>query len=89
MESTMDLLDRALNTHTIPYWTEKLDLSRNALYTSKMRGHLSPAIAGCLAEALEEDVQNWIAIAALESERDSACKQHLLKRMGNRVKSRF
>lgn len=86
MENTMLLLDKALQIKPAPYWTAKLELSRNALHTSKMREHLSPAIAGRLAEFLEEDVERWVMIAALESERDSACKTHLLKRMGSRLK---
>lgn len=86
MENTMLLLEKALKMQPAPYWTAKLELSRNALHTSKMREHLSPAIAGRLAEFLEEDVERWVMIAALESERDSACKTHLLKRMRNRVK---
>ncbi len=86
MQATMQLLEKALKAHPVPYWTEKLELSRTALHTSKQRGHLSPAIAGRLAEFLEEDVDGWIVIAALESERDSACKSHMLKRMKDRVK---
>ena len=86
MEGTMELLDKAIQAHPVPYWTEKLELSRTALHTSKQRGHLSPAIAGRLAEFLEENVEQWMMIAALESERDSACKTHMLKRLKDRVK---
>lgn len=77
--ATIDLLQQALQQHPVPYWTEQLRLSRNALHTSKIRGHLSPAIAGALAERLGEDVDKWIVIAALESEKDSACKERMLK----------
>lgn len=86
MKTTMELLDKALTVESVPYWTEKLQLARTTLNTAKFRGHLSPAIAGHLAEFLEEDVERWVMIAALESERDSACKTHLLKRMKNRLK---
>lgn len=89
MEQTLDLLQKATNLEPLPYWTKKLELSKNTLSTSKIRGHLSPAIAGRLAEFLEEDVERWVMIAALESERDSACKTHLLKRMKNRLKRSF
>ncbi len=81
MQSTMSLLDAALANQPAPYWTEKLKLSRSALHTAKTRGHLSPAIAGALADELGEDAQKWIVVAALESERDSACKTRMLKRM--------
>ncbi len=77
---TMDLLNKALEQHPAPYWTKKLNLSRGALHTAKTRGSLSPAIAGALAEELGEPVKDWIVIAALEGERESACKTKMLKR---------
>lgn len=80
---TMQLLEKALSTHPAPYWHDKLNLSRNALHTAKLRGRISPAIAGALAEELGEPVQAWIATAALESERDSACKQRMLRHAEN------
>jgi hypothetical protein len=81
MQSTMNLLDKALAHQPAPYWHERLNLSRNALHNAKMRGHISPAIAGALAEELGQNVNEWIVIAALESERDSACKKRMLKRI--------
>lgn len=81
MQNTMNLLDTALTMNPAPFWTEKLKLSRSALHTAKTRGHLSPAIAGALADELGQDVKNWIVIAALESERESACKNRMLKRI--------
>lgn len=81
MQSTMNLLEAALSTQPAPYWTDKLKLSRSALHTAKTRGHLSPAIAGALAEELGQDVKTWIVVAALESERDSACKTRMMKRV--------
>lgn len=80
MQNTMHLLETALQKQPAPYWTERLKLARTTLNTAKSRGHLSPAIAGALAEELGQDVKNWIVIAALESERDSACKTHLMER---------
>jgi hypothetical protein len=81
MQNTMNLLDTALSMNPAPFWTEKLQLSRGALHTAKARGHLSPAIAGALAEELGKDPKEWIVVAALESERDSACKDRMLKRL--------
>jgi len=77
----MNLLDAALQKHPAAYWHERLKLSRNALHSAKHRGNLSPAIAGALAEELGQDVKEWIVVAALESERDSACKERMLKRL--------
>ena len=82
MQTTMNLLDTALKLHPAPYWHQKLKLSRNALHSAKHRGNLSPAIAGALAEELGQPVKDWIVIAALESERDSACKARMVKRVG-------
>jgi hypothetical protein len=83
MQSTMALLDRALVQKSIGEWTRELGLSGKALYNAQYRGHLSPAIAGVMADKLGEDMQKWIVIAAVESEKDSACRDHLLKKIRN------
>lgn len=80
MQNTMDLLDSALKLHSAAEWHKQLDLSRNALHSARQRGNLSPSIAGALAEALGEDPQKWIVIAALEGERESACKTRMVRR---------
>lgn len=85
MQTTMSLLDAALSQQPAPFWTEKLKLSRGALHTAKTRGHLSPAIAGALAEELGQDPKDWVFVAAMESERDSACKARMLKRLRAKV----
>lgn len=77
---TMDLLDMALNQATAYEWQRRLGLSEQTLYVCKNRGRLSPAIAGALAEQLGENVDQWIVIAALEGERESACKERMLTR---------
>ncbi|MDO8652083.1 MAG: hypothetical protein Q7R66_07830 [Undibacterium sp.] len=81
MQSTMNLLGHAIEIKGLSEWAATLGLSKRALYTAKDRGHLSPAIAGALAEELGQDVKNWIVVAALESERESACKNRMLKRI--------
>jgi hypothetical protein len=80
MQNTMELLDKALELHPAPWWHKKLNLSRNALHNAKIRGNVSPAIAGALAEELGEPVEKWIVIAALESERESACKSRMVRK---------
>jgi plasmid maintenance system antidote protein VapI len=84
MNSTMTLLDRATTTtgQSLTELSRALSLNPNALHAAKGRQHLSPAIAGAIAEQLGENIEQWIAIAALESEKDSACKDRMLKRMG-------
>ena len=80
MQTTMELLDAALKKKNSTEWAAQLKLSGNALRTAKHRGNLSPAIAGALAEELGEDPQKWIVIAALESERESACKTRMVRK---------
>ena len=83
MQSTMSLLALAetrMPEVNLSAWAERLGLSKRALYTAKDRGHLSPAVAGALAEELQEDPKEWMVIAALESEKDSACKTRMVKR---------
>lgn len=82
MLTTMTLLDRALRVKTPPEWARELGLERTALHNAKKREHLSPAIAGAIAKVLGEPVEKWICIAALESEKDSACKKMLVKEAG-------
>ena len=80
MQTTMNLLDRALEMKSVQEWHAKLGLSRNTLHTAKIREHLSPAIAGALADEMGEDAKEWIVIAALESERASSCKEKMLQK---------
>ena len=81
MQTTMHLLAKALERKSIAEWTAELDLSEKALYNAKYRGQLSPTLAGDLASRLGEDVERWIVIAAVESDRDSASKTRMLKRL--------
>lgn len=80
MQTTMELLERALEKESAGAWAKRLNLSRNALNSAKQRGNLSPSIAGALAEELGEDAQKWMVIAALEGERESACKSRMVRR---------
>lgn len=80
MQTTMNLLERALEQKSAQEWHKKLGLSRNAFHTAKIREHLSPAIAGALADEMGEDAKEWIVIAALESERASSCKEKMVKK---------
>ncbi len=78
----MDLLNLALERDNLRTWSRRLGLSEQALRTARSRGRLSPAIAGSLAEELNEDPAAWIVIAALETERESACKTRMVRRFG-------
>jgi plasmid maintenance system antidote protein VapI len=71
MHTTMDLLAKAMSP---PYelteadWCRELDISRTTLSVAKLRGKLSPVVAGNLARLIGEDVEHWIAVAALEAQ---------------------
>lgn len=81
MQNTMTLLSAAEKVKDLSAWAEELGLTKRVLYTSKYREHLSPAVAGALAEKLGQNVEKWIVVAALESEKESACKVRMMKRM--------
>ena len=83
MSETMKLLNKALEIKTSAAWTRDLGLSYGAITASKTRGHLSPAIAGAMAEFMGLDAIKWIAVAALESERDSTCAARMKRKFGN------
>ncbi|KWT69594.1 hypothetical protein APY03_6954 [Variovorax sp. WDL1] len=36
-------------------------------------------LAGCIAEDLQLDAARWIVVAALETERDTACKSSMVR----------
>ena len=82
MQNTMELLNKALTVKRASRWSEELNIDISTMAQAKKRGHLSPAIAGILAEKLGENVSQWIVIAALETERESHIKEGLLKTLG-------
>ena len=75
----MTLLDRALKLQRAAAWARVLNISEAAMSLARKRGRLSPTLAGHLAVALHENPQQWIAIAAMEAEPDSALKNSLLR----------
>ena len=68
METTYDLLTKALEKHPQAYWTKQMGLARTSLASAKTRRHLSPGIAGLLAHLMGEDPVRWVVISALEAE---------------------
>jgi hypothetical protein len=80
--STMALLRLALASAGLVAWARRLGLSEQALRTARSRGRLSPAIAGALALEMHEDPGVWMVVAALETERESACKTRMQRHFG-------
>lgn len=78
MNSTMQLLQRALEQYTAAELARRIGVARQIFTNAKTNGNLSPMVAGAVAEELGEDSMGWVAIAALEAERDSPCKARLV-----------
>jgi predicted esterase len=81
MQTTQELLSKALAVAPVPVWTKKLNLSVNALHVAQHHGRLSPVIAGGLAIELNEDPAHWMAIAAIENAKPSKSRDQLLKKI--------
>lgn len=75
MQTTMELLDRALEIEAAPYWHRELKLSRNTLHAARYNGRLSPIMAGAIAIKLGEDPLKWVGIALTEGEKESGAKE--------------
>lgn len=81
MQTTMNLLEKALEVAPMPEWGPRLNVHRNALRNARERGHLTPVLAGNLALELDEDPAKWITLAVLEGEKASPAKDKLLRRL--------
>lgn len=67
MERSITLLERALDGKTYGAIAPEIGVGISALANSKRVGHLSPLLAGQLALFLNENVEHWMAVAAIES----------------------
>jgi len=79
MQSTMQLLEKALSIQTAAGWANKLNITRQTFTNAKKAHRLSPALAGNLAIELGEPPEEWIAIAAIEAEKESPLLERLRK----------
>lgn len=71
MQRTMQLWEKALKKQHAAAWARALNMTPAALSTAKKAGRLSPVLAGNVAMELGEDPVTWIAVAALEAEKES------------------
>ncbi len=80
MTKTLDLLDRAVaKFKSERAMSMALGFSPATMNTARSRGHLSPTVAGLIAQELGEDEMFWIALAAVEGERPSAQRDRLAR----------
>lgn len=77
MTTTLELLDKALKKHSASEWSRRYNLTPATFTNAKSRGRLSPALAGNLAIDLGEDARAWMALAAMEAERESPLLERL------------
>lgn len=77
MKKTLDLLDKALRIHKPSEWARRYNITQATFNNARARGSLSPTLAGNLAIDLGEDAGEWIAVAALEAERESPLRDRL------------
>jgi len=78
MTKTLELYEKALKKQHAAAWARAFNLTPSAFSHVKKQGRLSPVLAGNIAAALGEDPMEWIAIAALEAEKDSEQLERLL-----------
>ena len=89
MERSITLLNRALETTNHGALAEAIGVQSSALSNCKKIGQLSPVVAGNLAAFLNENVEHWMAVAAVESVRECKAKSLLMKHLERPVKSCF
>lgn len=80
MTQTMELFAKALERQNAAAWARTFNITPSAFSQAKKQGRLSPVLAGNFAIELGEDPEHWIAIAALEAEKDSELLARLTKR---------
>lgn len=82
MVGSLELMEKALEKRSASDWARAFGITSATFTNAKARGHLSPALAGSLAIELGEDAEHWIAVAAIESEKDSPLVQRLRRSQG-------
>lgn len=88
MHTTIDLLNKA--NDIIPSdaeWCRRLAISRTTLAVARVRGRLSPTVAGALAEQINEDPKHWVAVAAIEAAPSGHLTDHLWSLIHSEAKS--
>ena len=81
MDRSISLLERAMNGSKYIEIAEQIGVGHSALANSKRVGHLSPLLAGQLAVLLNENVEHWMAVAAIECAKPGKARQMLEKHL--------
>ena len=88
MQTTMDLWAKATAMQNPAQWAKHFNVTPEAFYIAKRKGRLSPILAGNLAIELGESPEHWIAVAALEAEKESPLVAELQRAVNNWRKRR-
>ena len=71
MATTLELFEKALLKQNAAAWARTFNLTPSTFSHVKKQGRLSPILAGNFAIELGEDPTHWVAVAALEAEKES------------------
>lgn len=77
MQTTMQLLDRGLEGRKLTELADEIGVHYTAIVNARKVGHLSALLAGQIALFLSENVERWMAIAAIESARKGKARTML------------
>ena len=77
MNSSMELLEKALEVKTVSEWGRLFNIVPSTITNARARGRLGAALAGNFAIELGEPPEKWMAIAALEAETKSPLTERL------------
>lgn len=86
MTSTIELLQRALEKKSASDWSRDYNITPGTFTNAKKIGRLSPMLAGNIAIDLGESPDHWMAVAAMEAERESPLRDRLRDTL-KRIKS--
>lgn len=77
MDTSMTLFHKAIEKQPAADWARKLNITRQTFSMAKKQQRLSPALAGNLAIELGEPPAYWMAVAAMDAERENTLTERL------------
>lgn len=81
MDRSITLLERAMEGTIYAELAPQIGVGISALANSKRVGHLSPLLAGQLAVFLNENIEHWMAVAAIECAKKGKARTMLEKQL--------
>ena len=84
MQKSISLLDAALQEIKLVELSKKIGAKPSSILNAKTRGSLTASMAWNIAEAGGEDPIFWSTLASVETERESVCKERMMKSIRSR-----